>query len=74
MQYVPMYSKTVININKTLETKLQAFVEATKLTKYVAIIIAKDLNLSCIYNKVLCRYYFRKDKYRRLTANETFIH
>jgi len=74
MKYVPMYSKIVTDIEKLLETKPQVFIEDTKLTKYAAKIIAQDLNLSCIRNTVLKRYYFRKASYKKLTINETFIH
>ena len=74
MQYILKYSEVVEHINKSLETKPQAFISGEVFRKYEAKIIAEDLNLHCIHNKVLQRYYFRKESYKRLSKNETFIH
>jgi len=74
MQYILNYSEAVENINKILETKPQAFISGDVFRKYEAEIIAKDLDLSCIYNKVLERFYFRKERYKILNAHETFIY
>ncbi len=74
MQYILKYSEVVEHINKTLKTKPQSFVSGDVFRKYEAEIIAKDLDLSCIFNAVLQRFYFRKERYKKLKAHETFIH
>jgi len=73
MQYIPMYSKIVRDIEKLLKIKPQVFIEDTKLTNAGAWIIAVDLNLYCIHNEILQRFYFRKERYKQLKAHETFI-
>jgi len=73
MQYILKYSEVVEHINKSLETKPQAFMDF-QLSPNEARIIARDLELSCISNAVLKRFYFRKERYKKLKAHETFIH
>ena len=74
MQYIHNYNQTIRVIKIDLVTKSQAFIEDNKMTDSEATIVAQDLNLSCIHNTVLERYYFRKTPYLRLTINETFIY
>ena len=74
MQYVKNYVSLIGNIKDILQVRRQATVEKSKLTIEQAATVAQDLHLHCIYNRVLKLYYFRKNRYSKLTANETFIH
>jgi len=74
MQYIMSYTEIIDNMKQVLEFEPQVYVEDDAISTENAITIATDLKLSCIHNKVLCRYYFRTAPYKRLTINETFIH
>lgn len=74
MQYIKNYVRLISFIKETLEVKRQAYVLKDRLTDEQAAIVAQDLNLSCLYNKTLQRYYFRKMQYNQMQANETLIH
>ncbi len=73
VQYIPNYNALKQSILEQLELKPQAFLSILKLCATDARVLAEDLSLSCLFNSVLERFYFRKATYNKLNAHEYIV-